>query len=132
MTKVAAAVIEKEGKVLIAKRGKGDRLGGKWEFPGGKIEAGETPQECLKRELAEELGIEAEIGDFICLSSYSYSHIEVELLAYRASHLSGDIRLYVHDQFRWVSLADLPAYDFPEANRPVIGKLLAGTVRKEP
>ena len=67
---VAAAVIEKDGKILIAQRKKGWRFAGKWEFPGGKIEPNETPEECLRRELREELGIETEIGDFFCVSTY--------------------------------------------------------------
>ena len=68
--KVTAAVIEKDGRILIAKRRIGDRHGGRWEFPGGKIDSGETPEECLKRELREELGIEAEIGELLCKTSF--------------------------------------------------------------
>jgi len=70
MVKVTAAIIEKDGKVLIARRRKGSHLEGKWEFPGGKIEQKETPEECLKRELNEEFGIEAQIDEFICSNRY--------------------------------------------------------------
>ena len=132
MTRVTAAVIERDGKVLIAKRATEDQLKGKWEFPGGKIEAGEGPRDCLKRELSEELGIEAEIGDFICSSRYAYRHIEVELLAYRAAHLSGDIQPYVHDEIKWVALNELLDYEFPEANGPIIKKLFADAACKKP
>lgn len=68
MKQVTAAVIEKDGRVLIAQRKTGDALAGKWEFPGGKLEPGETPEACLRRELREEFGVETEIGDFICSS----------------------------------------------------------------
>lgn len=121
--RVVAAVIEQDGKVLIAKRRKGDKLAGKWEFPGGKIDPGETPEEALKRELQEELGIETEVGDFICSSLYDYEHLLVELLAYRVKHISGDITPHVHDEVRWVLPDDLCAYDFPAANEEIVRRL---------
>ena len=110
--KVVAAVIQKEGKVLIAKRRQGDKLAGKWEFPGGKIDPGETAEAALKRELHEELDIETEVSDFICSSRYDYEHLSVELLAYRVLHISGDIIPRVHDEVRWVLPADLCSYEF--------------------
>ena len=68
--KVVASVIQKDDKILIAQRAKKDDLYEKWEFPGGKMELGETDHECLKRELREEFGIEAEIGDYLCTSYF--------------------------------------------------------------
>ena len=65
MTTVTCAIIEKDSKTLIARRAADQKLAGKWEFPGGKIEQGETPEECLKRELEEEFGIQVEVGEFI-------------------------------------------------------------------
>ena len=65
MTTVTCAIIEKEGKILIARRALDQQLAGKWEFPGGKVEDGESPEECLKRELEEEFGIQVEVGEFI-------------------------------------------------------------------
>ncbi len=121
--KVVAAVIEKHGKVLIAKRRKGDKLAGKWEFPGGKIDPGETAEEALKRELNEELGIETEVRDFICSSRYDYEHLSVELLAYRVLHISGDITPLVHDEVRWVLFDDLCSYDLPAANDEIVRRL---------
>ena len=128
---VTAAVIEKDGKVLIAKRKKGWRFAGKWEFPGGKIEPGETPEECLRRELREELGIETEIGDFLCSSTYAYSHATVELLVYRAIHTAGEYTLYDHQEIRWVPPEALRDYEFPEADEPIIEKLIEAAVRGE-
>ncbi len=69
---VTCAVIERNNQVLIAKRKRGNPLENKWEFPGGKIEPGETPEECLKREPWEEFGIDASVKDFLCSSSYDY------------------------------------------------------------
>jgi mutator protein MutT len=120
---VVAAVIEKHGKVLIAQRRKDGRLGGKWEFPGGKVELDETPEQALKRELREELGIEAEIGDFFCSSCHDYPHLPVELHAYRIKAFSGEIVPHVHDLVLWVLPQDLCRYDFPEANREIMSRL---------
>jgi len=118
--KVVAAVIEKDGRVLLAKRRQGDRLAGKWEFPGGKIDPDETAEEALKRELHEELDIEVEVSDFICSSRFDYEHLSVELLAYKVLHISGDITPLVHDEVRWVLPDDLSSYDFPEANEEIV------------
>ncbi|MEW5803641.1 MAG: 8-oxo-dGTP diphosphatase MutT [bacterium] len=124
MQVVTAAVIEKEGKILVAKRRRGDHLENKWEFPGGKLEQGETPEQCLRRELLEEFGIETRIGEFICSSQCVYSHISIELLAYRAEHLSGAITLYEHEEIRWVWPEELEAYDFANADIPIVKKLM--------
>lgn len=124
MIKVTAAIIEKEGKVLLAKRNKNDPLRDKWEFAGGKIENGETPEECLKRELHEELGIDAEIGGFLCSSKYSYDHISINLLAYRVKGYTGELNPTDHDAIEWVSPSDFYKYDFPEADKPIIEYLV--------
>jgi len=133
--RVVAAVIEKDGRVLIAKRQQGDRLGGKWEFPGGKIDVGESPEAALKRELLEELSIEADIGDFFCSSHYDYSHISVELLTYRVRHFSGEMTAHVHDELKWVAPEDLCNYDFPGANIEIIRVLttdrISGDISRE-
>ncbi len=98
----------------------------KWEFPGGKPEPGETHEACLRRELLEELEIEAEIGNFYCSgTSVSDSPEGIMLRTYVASYCSGDImRLHAHEEVRWVTPVDLMTYDFPEADRPVILKLI--------
>jgi 8-oxo-dGTP diphosphatase len=123
MKQVTAAVIEKDGKVLIAQRKAGDALAGKWEFPGGKLEPGETPQVCLARELREEFEVETEIGAFICSSKFEYKHLPIELLVYRAKHLSGDFKLNDHSRIEWVRPADLLNYDLSSADIPVVGFL---------
>ena len=126
--RVTAAIIKKDGRILIAKRKKGWRFAGKWEFPGGKIEPHETPEECLKRELREELGIETRIGEFFCSSTYAYPHATVQLLVYQAFHVSGEYTLYDHQEIRWVLPDELTEYDFPEADKPVIEKLIGSAV----
>lgn len=123
MIRVAAAVIVMNGKVLLAKRSRNDPLRHKWEFPGGKIEGDETPEECLRRELNEELGIEADIGDFICSSRHAYEHISVELLAFRVTKFSGVIRPLDHEEIRWVEPEQFHHYDFPEADALILERI---------
>jgi len=124
MIKVTAALIERNGKILIARRHANGPFGMKWEFPGGKVEEGETPEECLERELHEELAIQAKVGAFFGASRYDYGHLEVELLVYRVFQFSGEPRLHDHEEIRWVLPHDLLKYDFPEADRPIIRKRL--------
>ncbi|MDR2018469.1 MAG: (deoxy)nucleoside triphosphate pyrophosphohydrolase [Syntrophobacterales bacterium] len=122
---VIAAVIEKDGRILIAKRNRGKQHPGKWEFPGGTLEEGETNEECLKRELEEELGTIAEVGDFICSSEYRYtSDYTIKLLAYRAYVLNDSFSLNAHEEVRWVRPPDLAGYDFPEADKSIIEELV--------
>jgi 8-oxo-dGTP diphosphatase len=126
--KVAAAIIEKDGRILIGKR-KAGRFEGRWEFPGGKVEPGETPESCLRRELREELGIEAGIGALVLSTEHVYSHMSIELITYRAEVLSGDFYLRDHTEIRWVAPEELERYDFPEADRAVIEKLMGESRR---
>lgn len=120
---VTAAIIENNGKFLIAKRKKGKHLENKWEFPGGKIENDETPERCLQRELKEEFGIDAKILDFVTESIFSYENVKIRLLAYRASYLAGEFQLNAHDEFKWVSIDEFNNYDFAEADLLIIEKL---------
>lgn len=126
--RVAAAIIEKNGRILIAQRKLGSSLGGRWEFPGGKLESEETPEQCLKRELKEELGIEAIIGSFFCASKFEYKHMSIELLVYKAAHVSGEIVEYDHESVKWVLRDELINYDFVDADGPVVDKLIHSQV----
>ncbi len=128
---VTAAVIERDGCVLIARRMRGKQHAGNWEFPGGTLEEGETPEQCLKRELEEELAIIAEVGGLICTSEHSYTpDFTIRLLAYRATVISGTFTLNDHEEMRWVKPVDLPGYDFSQADRPVVEILLRGASHK--
>ncbi|MBN2255836.1 MAG: 8-oxo-dGTP diphosphatase MutT [Deltaproteobacteria bacterium] len=120
---VIAAVMEKNGKFLIARRRKGDVMANKWELPGGKMEPGETPEACLRRELREEFGIEAEIGECVGSTDHDYRHLSIRLMAYRACHVSGEFAVLEHDEIRWVPPGELNRYDFSEADMPIIRKL---------
>lgn len=124
LKKVTAAVIERDGRILIARRRRGSHLEGKWEFPGGKIEPGESPEECLRRELKEEFGVEAEVGEFICASPHDYGNVAIELLAYRVRRVEGDFHLNSHAEICWVRREELSAYDFADADRPIVARLL--------
>jgi 8-oxo-dGTP diphosphatase len=129
---VIAAVIERDGCVLIARRKQGKQHSGKWEFPGGTLEEGETYEQCLKRELLEELAITAEVDNLICTSEYSYTpDFTIRLLAYRTTIISGTFKLNDHEEIRWVKPRDLADYDFPEVDRPVVEKLIAESCHAE-
>lgn len=116
--------------MLIAKRKKEDKLAHKWEFPGGKIEKGETAEECLKREIKEELKINVRIGDFFGESLYYYPQGAIQLLAYWAYWESGGIELMVHDEYKWVSIKELDYYDFAPADLPLVKKLKEHQIMK--
>lgn len=124
---VAAAVIEREGYLLIARRKRGKKHAGNWEFPGGTVEEGETHEQCLKRELREELAVTAEIGDIVCTGEDRLGPgWTIRLTAYRATIVSGEVSLNDHDEIRWVKPEELQLYDFLDVARGVIEALSAG------
>ena len=123
MKKVTAAILIKDGKILIAKRKADDRQANKWEFPGGTVEQNETPQACLKREIQEEFGINVSVGRILGESIYHYDHGSIKLLAYRVHWKSGKIALNDHADYRWVSAKQLVEYDFAPADIPFVEKL---------
>jgi 8-oxo-dGTP diphosphatase len=123
MKKVTAAVLVKNGKILIAKRKADDRQANKWEFPGGTVEPNETPEECLKREMQEEFGIYVSVGSFLGESVYHYDHGSIKLLVYRSHWDSGKITLKDHADYKWVSSEQLVEYDFAPADIPFVEKL---------
>lgn len=98
-----------------------------WEFPGGKIESGESPEEALARELREELGIEAQIGPFVTHIRHNYRHGgAVDLQFFAVREFSGDLENRIFAQVRWARLEDLPSYDFLAADRGLIRDLASG------
>lgn len=122
--KVIVAIIRKDNKFLLAHRAKKDCFYNKWEFPGGKMESGETEQECLKRELFEELHIEADIGEYFCSNVFEYKGQPMEIRAYFVDSFSGEFILHEHYEIRWVEKHDLLSYDVPDPDKPIIKKLL--------
>jgi len=120
---VIAALIRNGSRVLIARRPPGDRLAGKWEFPGGTVEPGETPEQALRRELAEELGIDASVGASLGSVEHRSVDTDVHLSLYEVTGFSGDIHAFDHAEVRWVALAELDQYDFAPADRPFVARL---------
>lgn len=117
---VAAAIIYKDGKFLIAKRAHHKHLGGFWEFPGGKIEPGETPENCLLRELDEELKIKVEVIQYLAENTHDYGTLSVVLKAYLCSYLEGEFILTDHDEVKWVRLNELTNYALAPADIPFV------------
>lgn len=121
--KVVAAVIYDKDKVLIARRKPEKIQGGKWEFPGGKIEHEETPELAVVRELREELDIEVDLQSYLGTNMHEYERGIVEIIMYKANFLKGQIKLIDHDEFRWVSVVELPSFDFSEADKYFVSRL---------
>ncbi len=123
---VTAAIMVKANKVFAARRNPGSHMAGFWEFPGGKIEAGETPEDCLARELFKEFGIVTKVGDFFCESTHDYGTKTIQLLAYRVEHISGEFELMAHDDLRWLSLDELDQIKWAQADVPLVALYRAG------
>lgn len=124
MIEVTAAIIAREERVLVARRNSG-HLKGKWEFPGGKIEPGETPEQCLERELFEEFTVKTEIAEFFAENTHKYEDKTVRLIAYRVRHISGEFIVSAHDSIKWVTLSQLHEIDFAPADIPIAKMLIA-------
>jgi len=120
---VTAAVIWREGRVLIAQRPANGLLGGLWEFPGGKLEPGETLPECLRREIREELQIEIEVGDPIATVEHAYSHFRITLHAFHCRLLDGEPQAVACAAWRWAGFDELGLFAFSAADRRVIAAL---------
>lgn len=119
MIRVTAAILERDGQIFLARRGAGRRLAGYWEFPGGKIEAGETPQQCLRRELFEELGILARVGGHFQTVIHRYPEGVVQLEAYRVEYFAGEFVLRDHDAVSWLSPDRLSEKQLAPADVPI-------------
>jgi len=118
-----AVIWNQQGKILIDRRRPEGLMGGLWEFPGGKLEPGETVQDCIKREIQEELAIGVEIGDHLITIDHTYSQFHVTLNVYHCRHQSGEPQLIECDEIRWVTVDELPSYEFPVANLQIIQAL---------
>jgi 8-oxo-dGTP diphosphatase len=128
MIHVTAGVIRRGDAFLIARRGPADRLAGRWEFPGGKVEPGESPKACLRRELAEELGVEARVGRLLGRTVHRYPGKTILLLFYEARVAKGRIRACEHDATAWVTPAEMAHYVFAPADRAFVDLLRAGLI----
>lgn len=118
-----AVIWNDQQQILIDRRRPEGLLGGLWEFPGGKIEAGETVDACIRREIQEELGIQIEVGPLLTTVDHAYSHFKVTLNVYHCRHLHGDPQPLECDEIRWVTLEEISQFPFPKANLQIIKAL---------
>ncbi len=122
---VVAAVIERDGRILITRRVDGAHLGGLWEFPGGKRRAGESPEEALRREIREELDTAVAVGELIETVDWTYPDKTVRLHFYHCA-LRGEARPLEGQEMAWVTPAELAGYDFPPADAVLVTRLGRG------
>jgi A/G-specific adenine glycosylase len=113
---VAVGVVRRRGKILITKRPAAGLLGGLWEFPGGKLNEGETPKEACLREMFEEVGLCVSVGSLIAVVKHAYTHFKIILYAFNCTSEKGSVLLNGPEAFRWVRPAELSRYPFPKAN----------------
>ena len=122
---VVTGLIRKGDKVLVGQRPVGHSLAGQWEFPGGKIERNESPEEALIRELREELGIEAEVGTLKLASTHTFGDTGIIILFYEVNFWKGEPKPVHHMELRWIEPKDLASLSIPDANKRILPKLLA-------
>jgi len=127
MKRVVAALIMQDGKLLVCQRTRHQTMPLKWEFPGGKIEEGEQPRDALRRELDEELGIEATVGDELARIQHEYPNGGmVELRFYLVREFKGELENRIFKDIQWAKPRDLPNFDFLEADLTLVRDLAAG------
>lgn len=124
---VACVIIERGGFILAAQRSADMDMPLKWEFPGGKIEPWETPEECLIREILEEMGIHIRVGESLPSSTHQYPALTVTLYPFICSIESGEIILHEHSAINWLPPSELHILDWAEADLPVIAKYLSAS-----
>ncbi len=129
MKRVVAALIFKDGKILVCQRTRHQTMPLKWEFPGGKIEEGEQPRDALRRELDEELGIEAKVGDEVARIRHQYKNgSSVELRFFVVNEYAGELENKIFRDVRWADRSELPSFDFLEADFELVRDLASGKV----
>jgi len=132
MITVTAGILGDGERVLICQRRAGTRFGLKWEFPGGKVEEGETPEACLRRELREELAIEARIGPEVYRTEHEYpGGFALRLLFFRVSGYTGTPVNRDFERIEWVEPGRLPEFDFLDADRELVDLMARGAIRVE-
>ena len=129
MKRVVAALILKNGEVLVCQRTRHQSMPLKWEFPGGKIEDGEQPRDALRRELEEELGINAQIGEEVARIRHDYKNGgAVELRFYVVKEYAGELENRIFRDMRWAKRSELPSFDFLEADLELVKDLATGKI----
>jgi 8-oxo-dGTP diphosphatase len=128
MIPVVAALIVRGNKLLIARRPEGKHMAGRWEFPGGKIEHGESPEEAIEREIREELAVSIRAGRIYQAITYSYPEKDVLLLFYVASIVSGEPQTIEEAEIRWVTMEELDQYPFAPVDALLVQRLKQDTL----
>jgi 8-oxo-dGTP diphosphatase len=127
MITVAAGILKQNGRILICQRKRTGAFPLQWEFPGGKVEAGEDARTCVQRELLEELAIEADIGPEVSAFQYTYPNgFQVSLVFFGVSSYTGDMANQAFEQILWVEPGELANYDFLEADRALVARIARG------
>lgn len=121
--KVVCAVININDKILIVQRSENMSLPLKWEFPGGKIERGETNEQCIKREIKEELNIEIEVVKKLTPTFFDYSSVSIELIPFLADYITGELELKEHKNYKLLNINELFGLDWAEADLPIVKEL---------
>lgn len=121
---VVTGLIRKGSKVLVGQRPVGHSLAGQWEFPGGKIEKGESPEVALKRELMEELSIDADVGELKLASTHSYGDTGIIILFYEVQFWKGEPKTVHHMELRWIEPNELDSLPIPEANKRILPRII--------
>lgn len=120
---VVAGFLKKDKKILVGQRPETHSLAGLWEFPGGKIEVGETPEQALARELSEELGIDADIGELKLACTHHYGDVGILILFFEVLFWKGEPRAKHHMMLEWIYPEELEQRNIPEANRRILGRI---------
>lgn len=123
MTEVVAALIWRKGKFLICKRPEGKARAHLWEFVGGKVEAGETPEEALMRECREELGVKVRVGEKFMDVTHAYLDLTVHLTLYHAEITAGELQLFEHEDARWIAPSERGEYAFCPADEDILREI---------
>ena len=124
---VVAAIILKDGCILATQRGYGDQAGG-WEFPGGMVEEGETPQQALAREIKEELEADIEVGEYLVTAEHDYEKFHLSMRCYLCSLKSEHVELTEHSDARWLDATNIDSVDWLPADAQVVDAIKAANV----
>jgi mutator protein MutT len=123
LKQVGVGIIWNQQKLLIDRRLPTGSLPGMWEFPGGKLEAGESVVDCIAREICEELGLRVTVGVELMTIDHSYPEFDIQLIVHHCQYLGGEPQLLACDEVRWVTVAELAGYEIPAANARIVDRL---------
>jgi A/G-specific adenine glycosylase len=127
LARIAVGVVDRSGRVLITRRAESAMLGGLWEFPGGKIRAGESAEAACRREIREETGLDVDVVERVAKVQHAYSHLKVKIDVFRCAYRGGRVQLKGPVDHRWILLEETGQYAFPKANHKFIPVLKGGT-----